>query len=81
MDDLVKKLTSKKKASQEDIRKLFKNEGKKVEDAQHWLISMAEQDLKDMNDRQIGKIKWDDNAFSRYKGFDKEKRARLVVVK
>ena len=42
---------------------------------QFWLMSMGEQNLKNMNDRQIGKIKWNDNAFNRYKGFDKETRA------
>ena len=33
MDDLVKKITSNKNMSSEDIRKIFKNEGKKVGDA------------------------------------------------
>ena len=41
---------------------------------QFWLMSVAEQNLNGMNDRQIGKIKWNDKAFKRYEGFDKQTR-------
>lgn len=33
---------------------------------QFWLMSVAEQNLNGMNDRQIGKIKWNDKGFKRY---------------
>ena len=41
---------------------------------QYWLESAGRQNLKDMNERQLGKIKWNDRAFERFRGFDKETR-------